>query len=147
MSAAGAWLLEFGDGVRAAIGERELFHILYRPTLHALPRAPAHCSRLIEWEGRMLPLWDLHRRLNREAAPAAAELVAIVGYRGSDGSTVFAAFGITVPPQRIGVDDADACDLPVDRPAWRALTKSCFSHSDAAVPVLDLASMFTPRPC
>lgn len=144
MATANAWLLDFGDGIRAAIGERELFHLLYAPAAHALPRAPAHCARVIQWEGRILPLWDLNRCLDRDAAPAATSLVAIVGYRDADGRTQFGGLSISAPPQRITADDAEACSLPEDRPAWQALTKSCFAKAAAPVPVLDLPAMFAP---
>ena len=141
MAATHAWLLSFGEGLAAAVGERELFHILYRPQTHALPRAPEHCARVIEWEGQLLPLWDTRRRLG-EPSSADVAMVAVVGYADATGATAFGALCIGAPPQRIAVDDAQACDLPETVPAWRHISKSCFSRDDAPVPVLDLTSMF-----
>lgn len=147
MSTATAWFIEFSTDVRAAIGERELFHLLYRPAAHPLPCSPAHCFQVIQWEDRFLPLWDLERRLDRDASRSVASLVAIVGYQGQEGLTEFGALSVASPPQRISVDDADACSLPENRPAWRAIAKSCFSRAGSPVPVLDLASMFASRSC
>ena len=145
MATADAWLLDFGAGLRAAIGDRELFHILYQPPSHPVPRAADHCGRVIAWEGRLLPLWDLKRRLC--GVTSEADLVAVVGYRDADGATTFGALRVSTPPQRIKADDANACALPEGESGWRELSKSCFARDGSPVPVLDLASMFMERAC
>ena len=145
MAAADAWLLDFGAGLRAAIGDRELFHILYRPDSYPVPRAADHCARVISWEGRLLPLWDLKRGLGGVASET--DLVAVVGYRDGEGGTAFGALRVNTPPQRIKADDADACGLPEDGAGWRELSRSCFTRDGQPVPVLDLASMFMERAC
>ena len=142
MAATDAWLLSFGVDCAAAIGGRELFHILYRPQTHVLPRTPAHCSRVIEWEGQLLPLWDTRGRLG-ESPTTEVAMVAVVGYLDTDGDTAFGALCIEAPPQRITVNDAQACDLPETAPEWRHISQSCFNRDDAPVPILDLTSMFT----
>lgn len=145
MAAADAWLLDFGAGLTAAIGDRELFHILYRPESHPVPRAADHCGQVIAWEGRLLPLWDLKRRLGGAASEAG--LVAVVGFHNAKGGTAFGALRLSTPPQRIEADDAYACELSEAQRGWRELSKSCFARDGQPVPVLDLASMFMERAC
>ena len=145
MARANAWLIEFAENCRAAIGERELFHILHRAAAHRVPRAPRYCAEVIEWEGQLLPLWDLGGRLG--AAGSGAALVAVVGYQDAAGGTYFGALRLHAPPQRIKVDDEAACELPEEQAAWRPLSKSCFSREGQPVPVLDLAGLFAAPAC
>jgi hypothetical protein len=143
MARADAWLIEFVEGGRAAIGERELFHILYQAAVHPVPRAPRHCAEVVEWEGQLLPLWDIDARLG--GSGSGVVLVAVVGYQDAAGGTAFGALRLHSPPQRIQVDDEAACAMPEDQPVWRALSRSCFLRGDLPVPVLDLAGLFAAQ--
>jgi chemotaxis signal transduction protein len=143
MPVANAWLIDFGDEYRAAIGERELFHLVYEPQLFQVPHCPAHCDRVIVWEGRVLPVWNLRKWLRPDADTPATRLVAVIGYRPDDrDDTEFGAVEIAAPPQRIVACDDDACALPADSPAWVRISTSCFAHNRKQVPALNLTSMF-----
>lgn len=143
MSIANAWLIDLGDGRHAAIGERELFHLVFEPELFPVPQCPAYCARVIAWEGRLLPVWDVGRWLQPAVDTAAPWLVAVVGYqREGAQETEFGALGIAAPPQRIVARDEDVCALPDDSLAWESISTSCFAHDHKRVPALNLTSMF-----
>ncbi|HEV2112325.1 MAG TPA: hypothetical protein VGT99_13285 [Gammaproteobacteria bacterium] len=142
MAQVNAWILDMGGVHQAAISERELFHVLYEPRFHRLPRTQAHCDRLIEWEGLLLPVWDLRRWVHTADEPDRIRFVAVVGYTGDDGQTGFGGIALGAPPVRIMADDADACLLPDDAPRWQEIAAACFARGGVRVPVLDLARMF-----
>jgi len=159
MNAVAAWLLDFGEGRLAAVGLREVLHIAYAPRLTAIPQTPAHCSRVLIIEERVVPVWEPAVWLGAAAPEQASRLAAIVGYQNSRRAPVqFGALLIAVPPLRIMVSDEDACALPATPPGWRAIAMSCVRRHDRPIPILDLRSMFsaplfagnstaTPAPC
>ena len=143
MEAAG-WLVHFGGGETAVIGERELLHLVPEPTLLGVPRTPAHCRRVIEWQNRLLPVWDVLEWLNPGAGARDARLVAVVGYQLRRKELPrFGAIMLEEPPCRVRVSDAQACELPEGRPSLRDIAISCFLHEQRPVVVLDLPRMFS----
>jgi hypothetical protein len=140
---ASAWLLHFGDGESAVVGERELLHLVPQPTLLMVPRAPAHCRRVMEWQNRLLPTWDVLEWLSPGAGERDARLAAVVGYQlRRKEMPRFGAVMLEEPPSRVKVSDTQACELPGGRPGLRDIAISCFLHEQQPVPVLDLPRMF-----
>lgn len=141
---ASAWLVHFGGGESAVIGERELLHLVPQPSLLAVPRTPAHCCRVMEWQNRLLPVWDVLEWLNPCAGGRDARLAAVVGYQlRRKEMPRFGAIMLEEPPSRVKVSDAQACELPAGRPGLRDIAISCFLHERRPVPVLDLPRMFS----
>lgn len=141
MATAPAWLLDFGKGQFAAVGERELLHIVYQPRLHRVPQADAHCDRVMAWEGGFLPVWDLVAWFKWTKIADGSGLAAVVGYADEDsGRTLRGVICIDLPPKRVNVNDEDACALPDTR--WERLATSCFLYETVRVPTLDLTAMF-----
>jgi chemotaxis signal transduction protein len=143
MSTASAWLIGFGKKRLAAIGERELLHIVYQPRLYRVPQAYAYCDRVMVWEGQFLPVWDLVTWFKWKKIAHGSNLVAVVGYTAMDTGLMHrGAISIAAPPKRISVHDEDACALPDDSSRWEAISTSCFFHEATRVPTLDLTRMF-----
>jgi len=140
-----AWLMDFGHGRRAATGERLLVHIVPAPVLAEVPRAPAHCRRVLVWENRLLPAWDVAAFLGAPPIASDRALAALAAYRGGadTGKARLGALLLPAPPVRIAVLDPRSRELPDAR--WRAIAKACFEHREEAVPILDLARMFETR--
>lgn len=139
-----AWLLNFGDGHQAAVGRRELLHLVPQPILFEVPRAPQHCSRVVIWQSRMVPVWDMLAWLSPGSRAVEASLLAVVGYQSGRRQTPrFGAVLLTEPPARVAVADTDACALPVDQPAWRRIANSSFCRDDKPIGILDLPLMFS----
>ncbi len=139
-----AWLLDFGGGELAAVGKRELLHLVPQPELFAVPRTPRHCSRTLIWQSRVVPVWDVRAWLAAGHCTESAPLAAVVGYQARAGqSPQFGALLLTEPPERITVADADACDPPGEPSGWRELASSCFRHDGDPVAILDLPRMYS----
>ncbi|MDP2826549.1 MAG: hypothetical protein Q8O52_28170 [Sulfuritalea sp.] len=139
-----AWLLNFGDGQLAAVGKRELLHLVPQPELFEVPRTPRHCSRVLIWQHRVVPVWDILAWIKPGSRAKDAGLVAVVGYQSRRRQTPqFGAMVLAEPPSRIGVTDAQACELSREQSAWGEIAISCFRHEEKPVAVLDLPLMFS----
>lgn len=138
-----AWLLDFGETKKVAVGERELLHLLPQPELFDVPLASAYCARVLSWQERLLPVWDLGVWFGDDPDHRPAPLAAVIGYQAQGESVPsFGALLLAEPPQRIEVGDEQFCELPDGLP-WPAIAASCFRHGEQAVPILDLAVMFS----
>ena len=147
MAAMNAWLLDFGDSCRAAVGTRELLHLVDTPATIAVPCTPNYCRSVAFWQDRLLPVMDIGARLG--AAPRSAPFLAVVGYQHRRGEyPQFGALMLASPPQQLAVSDEQACALPAEGSVWQELAISCFEHQGAPIPVLQLSRIFTsaPRP-
>lgn len=136
-----AWLLDFGGSCQAAVGLRELLHLVDTPSSFAVPCTPAYCRRVVLWQERLLPVMDIAVRLG--AASAATSFLGVVGYQRQRGEhPQFGALALASPPRQLAVTDDQACRLPEENSAWRGLAISCFEHQGVPVPVLNLNRIF-----
>ncbi len=141
MSRMNAWLLDLGASCRAAVGTRELLHLIDAPATFELPCTPAYCRHVVFWQERMLPVMDITARLGE--LPQHAPFLAIVGYQRRRGEyPQFGALMLASPPQQVEVSDEQACRLPEERQGWDKLAISCFDYRGDAVPVLNLSRIF-----
>jgi len=144
MASSKAWILELGGGLLAAIGERQLQHLVYRPSLHPVPRTPAHASRIMFWGEGILPLVDMARMIQGGSHSAGDLLAAVTVYQSSPRSSPeYGALALIAPPRRIEVNDKDACPLPMALAPWDGfLFNACFDRGGQPVPVLALNQVF-----
>lgn len=145
MSEASAWLLQFDQGLSAAVGERNMIHLLAdKPALFEIPQSPSYCRNVFIWQGGVLPLMDLPSRLlgRHSLSHGPLAVVAFQNYPGT--KTQYGALLLNAPPTRIHVNDSQACGLPDSLPGWRDLAIACFERGEQGpVPVLDLAKVFS----
>ncbi len=142
MSRMNAWLLDFGDSCRAAVGTRELLHLVDAPATFAVPCTPEYCRRVVLWQERLLPVMDMAARLG--AAPHDAPFLAVVGYQKLRGEyPQFGALMLASPPRQLAVSDEQACALPAESSAWREWAVSCFELHGTPIPVLNLRHLFS----
>lgn len=140
MSTMNTWLLDMGASCRAAVGTREILHLIDSPVTFEIPCTPLYCRRVVFWQERMLPVIDLAAKLGE--GPQHAPFLAIVGYQKQRGEyPQFGALMLAAPPQQLAVNDEQACSLPDI--AWRELAHACFEHQGAAIPVLNLSRIFS----
>lgn len=143
MASVNAWVLDLGMGYKAAVGGRELLHLIDIQESFAVPCTPSYCRRVLFWQGKLLPLMDVAGRLN--GATREMPFVAVVGYQHKRGEyPQFGALQLASPPQQIEVSDAHACNLPDETQGWSELAISCFEHQGRAMPVLNLNRLFAP---
>jgi len=137
-----AWLLDFGQTLRAAVGMRVLLQIIDTPRLHAVPRTPQYCHSVVSWQGRLLPVVDMAAVLGN--APQKPHLLAVAGYQEHPGEpTRFGALLLSSPPVAIIVGNDQACALLDPAETWNKLSVSCFGHQGDAIPVLHLGRIFS----
>lgn len=151
-----AWLLTLDGGLRVAVGERELMHIISEEVERSVvPGAPAYARELILWHNRLLPLFDVAAALHdQDAANEAiaqstqrrAHILVVAGYQVSTESQIeFGVLPVCGLPERIDVTEDSGCELPSAAAVWRTLAHSCFQHPQhGAVPILNLRRMFAP---
>ncbi len=145
MSHVNAWLLDFGPDCRAAVGVRELLHLVDAPVSFAVPYTPGYCRHVVSWQQRLLPVMNIAARVG--AQPGKSSFLAVVGYQRQRGEyPQFGALMLSAPPRQLTVSDEQTCPLPDEGNAWRELTISCFEHQGAAIPVLDLRRIFGSAP-
>jgi chemotaxis signal transduction protein len=151
------WLLKLRGQLRAAVGLRELVHVLpYSPRLYTVPQTPPHARHVILWEGKILPVVDLAAYLEAGVEDGLGtatsrlsldHLVGIVAYQSAPGTEVsLAGMLLGKVPERIRVTDDQECALPESPARWQQVAISCFEHPDhGAVPILDLPRLFSGR--
>jgi chemotaxis signal transduction protein len=136
-----AWLLDVGMDTVAAVGARSVVHLLDVPVTYPVPYTPSYCCRVVSWQGRLLPIMDIARRLGVDGRDT--RYVAIVGYPGGkDGDAQYGAVPLVSPPRQVVVSDEQACDLPENLQEMRGMAISCFEMDGQAVPVLNLMRLF-----
>jgi len=141
-----AWLLNLGDTLQAAVGERQMLHFMDTPHLLDIPKTPAHCRHVIIWRNTILPVIDLGKWLGVPAPPNTLNFVGIAGYQDQPGTPPqYGALLLAAIPIRIQADDDQACALPKQPIGWRHLAMSCFIHNEQAVPILNLPYLFSNR--
>lgn len=152
--AANGWLLHLAGGGHAAIGLLELSYLFpEEPPAYAVPCTPAHTSRVIVWQQRLVPVIDLHARVFEAGAGRTAKMVGIV-HSGADPANASAGLGalmLSRAPEQIQVSDDQACDLPEALAPWAPLAVSCFLHPlHGPTPILDVPALLRPpqiHPC
>lgn len=144
MAEATAWIVTLDEGCRAAVGEREMMHLVETPVLEAIPHTPVHCRRVLRWEGEIMPVIDLSAWLTGQPTEGAQASVAIVGWQVQTGAVPqYGALLFRGVPQKTRVQDEQFCQLPDSPSGWGLIAVSCFSHDGLPVPILDLRTIFS----
>jgi len=140
-----AWLLDFGRGVKAAVGSHEMSHVMLSTELFDVPCAPVFCNEVLFWQDYILPVLDVHSFLKRQKVIRAhSGIVGIAIYQESaDKSLVYAGLHLAETPLSIFVSDEQACELPPQMKIWAPVTISCFKYRNEAVPIIDLSVLFS----
>lgn len=137
-----AWLLDFGNGIHAAVGAKVLLHIIDEPKLHTVPCTPSYCHSVVSWQELLLPVMDMASMLDSQ--PQTPLLVAVAGYQDqAENLTRFCSFLLSSSPRAITVEDTQSCDLPEQPVKWNGYALSCFNYEDEAIPILNLARIFS----
>lgn len=134
-----AWLLDFGDAGRAAVGMLVLLELVEQPETFRLPYTPPYCNRVFFWKDHLLPVMDVAARLGEAALQD--KLLAVIGYQSGE-ATRFGALLLASPPVAVTAANSAACPLPEAPSGWRQLSTSCFDFQGEAIPVLNLSRLF-----
>lgn len=138
-----AWILALDSRRSAAVGERELVHLIETPTLLEVPCTPAYCRQALVWNDALLPAMDLAAWLQGRPVQRWRTLAGVFAYQTRPGAMpqygVLLLAGI---PARARVADEQACELPKKPGKWRKVAISCFQQGEQPIPILDLPHIF-----
>jgi chemotaxis signal transduction protein len=141
-----AWELSLGDGLHAAVGEREMLHVIDEPRLFDIPTAPPFCRQVLIWQGLALPVMDLAVLLQGQSTPRARSFVGIVAYQESPGKPPeYGAVMLSDIPNRVLVHDDQSCPLPQQPVGWKNLAIACYDDGKNVIPILDLYFVFSRK--
>jgi len=139
-----AWVLMLDSQLRAAVGERELVHVIETPALLAVPRSPSYCRQVLVWNDTVLPAMDVAVWLRGQPAQRQQTLAGVFAYQARPGAEPeYGALLLAGIPTRVRVTDEQACALPKRPGNWRTLAISCFKQDDNPIPILDLLYIFS----
>ncbi|MFA6904101.1 MAG: chemotaxis protein CheW [Gallionellaceae bacterium] len=145
MAESNAWILDFGQHFTAAVGAREVLHLLDVHSTFPVPCTPKYCNSVVAWRDRLLPVMDMASRLG--GMTQQAKFIAVVGYQQRRGEyPQFGALLLSSPPLQATVNDEQACKLPENAQVWNGLAMACFDFHGEAVPVLDINRLFNTAP-
>ncbi len=138
-----AWVLMLDHQLLAAVGERELVHLIEAPTLLDIPRSPSYCRQVLVWNDTVLPAMDLAAWLRGQPAQRPQTLAGVFAYQTRPGANPeYGALLLAGIPAQTRVADAQACALPKQPGNWRTLAISCFKQGERSIPILDLPHIF-----
>lgn len=141
MSQVDAWVMDFGMGHKAAVGGRELIHLIDVPVSFLVPCTPDFCHSVLFWQGMLLPLMDVAARLGADTQDRP--FVAVVGYQQRRGEyPQFGAVQLVAPPVKVTVSNAQACKLEPDLNIWQGLAISCFEYQGSKTPIVNISRLF-----
>lgn len=145
MAVCPAWLLAFGNGYRAAVGLREVVHVLPDPpTLFRVPRAGPACRSVFMWQGRIVPLVDPAAIAgDAPAAPDSSTLVVVAYQDAGEGSVNRGGLVLSQVPERVFVDDRHGLTRAQMPPAWMPFACGGYRDPAGTVPILDLGRIFS----
>lgn len=145
-SSALACLLAYAPQAYVALPVHAGVELVEQPRVVTVPRMPHFCRGLAAWQGRQLPLIDLHAYLqgpNTEVSLPFSHVL-VVAYQAARHQAI--EYGALCAPFLLRIQevaDSQQCPLPDEPPDWAGIAVSCFLYQGRAVPVLDLASIFT----
>jgi len=145
MSTSSAWLLTLGSSYQAAVGLRDMVHLIAGAETFEVPQAPFYCDQTVLWQGNIIPLIDIEGWLKGAVTDNDIKYAAIVAYQAQD-KIEYGALSLSTPPQRIQVEDSQSCLLPEDPVLWRKISNACLNVQGIVTPILDLAIIFHTLP-
>ncbi|RKZ52038.1 MAG: hypothetical protein DRR16_11490 [Candidatus Parabeggiatoa sp. nov. 3] len=140
-----AWLLDFGRDLKAAVGHHEMWQVLISPKLFDVPCTSPYCCEVLIFQDRILPVLDIQYLLDGDKMILTKDnVVGIAVYQDDPTHPIhYAGLHLASTPQNIYVSDDTACDLPEHQQYWEPLALSCFSYKDQAIPIIELAYLFS----
>lgn len=106
MAESAAWVLALDHQLRAAVGERELAHLIEVPILLDVPRSPPYCRQVLVWNDTVLPAMDLAAWLRRQPMQRQQPLAGVFAYQTRPGADPeYGALLLSGIPTRTRVDD------------------------------------------
>jgi len=143
MSLSTAWLLQCGEKLSIAVGDREMVELVQGQSSHPVPGSPTHCSSVLVWQESIVPIMDLAVLYSGVGLDPQNSYPCLLNYQEAPSRPIqLLALRVSEAPERIQVDDAQFCEMSPDLATpFKPITLSSFSHHARTVLILDIASL------
>ena len=139
-----AWLLNFGNQHRAVVGWRELLHLIPEAKFQSIPQTPKHCGRVLNWQNRIIPIWDVGAWFTTGEVHDPGNTGVLVGYQLQNGAAPqIGALMLVEPPLRIAISAEQECPAPAELSPWREIASAFLRHEEETLAVLNVRHMFS----
>lgn len=138
-----AWLFECSDSLSIAVAEHEMAEYLQASVSFSIPGAPVYCANVLLWQNNFIPILDIAVLLG-EQSDSKNKLLCVVVFQSAEGQPLQrVAICVNKPPEKILVNDEQACEFPeaVDESVLLPVSLSCFEHIERPVIILDIAKL------
>jgi len=139
-----AWLLECDPALIVAVSDHEIVEYIQPQRSYTVPETPRYCNRVITWQDKLVPVMDLALLTGMRNLQQELPFVCLLCYQLAPRQALqYLALRINRTPQKVAVDDSQACDIADDDfpPLLKSVTLCGFTHMQQAVPILDLGKL------
>ena len=144
MTVSDAWLLELSDSLSIATSDPEMVEYLPSPICFSVPGSPEYCSRVLFWQNNFVPVMDISKLLGQPTLDDSKTLICLVAYQVESGTPLkHLAIPVSKAPEKIRVDDEQACELPAEMNTslLMPIFLSCFNHAERTVIIFNIARL------
>jgi chemotaxis signal transduction protein len=139
-----AWLLECAPTLIVAVGDHEIVEYIQPQQSYPVPETPHYCNRVIAWQGMLVPVMDLALMTGVRSQQQELAFVCLLCYQLAPREALqYLALRINSTPQKVTVDDSQACELTQDSvsPLLKSVALCGFTHMEQTLPILDLGKL------
>ena len=141
----GAWLLQLNDSRSVATSEQEVIEYLGHPQLFPIPFTPEHCSSIVQWRDRLLPVIDICPLFGDQPDDEAQGIVVLAYQQAS--KLEYLALAVSQPPTHLRVSDDQVCESSEldESEIWATseLVLAVLIEDDQKIPVIDVPHLAT----
>ncbi len=153
--------MDVAAGWRVAAGASQVVEYLLAPETIDVPRTPKHCTGLLIWRDRMIPVIDfaplqtepaattpwmegVDRVGNEQSTTVKAQRAVILAYQDAPAQPLrYGALLVTAAPTEFWVSDDMAGALTEMPAVFTHIARSCFVQQGQVIPILDAHQLFT----
>lgn len=140
-----AWLLHVTPDIQFSIGEHQAAEYIETPSLLPVPLAAEPCKHVILWRDNIVPVIDMNILFGNPVENIFKHIIVIAYQRQDNNPLEFAAFRLVSSPEKINVNDDDACELPEDYPEnMKHSILSMFKYNNQITSIFDYAKLISP---
>ena len=144
MSTSEAWLLDCGNSLAIAVGDHEMAEYVQDRSYHSVPGSPGYCHSVLVWQNNVVPVMDLSALQYGPGGELENFSVCVLNYQEAPNTPLqHLALRVVRAPQKIRVDDDQACEIPdgLQASVLKNVCLACFNYDGLPVLVVDIARL------
>ena len=112
MTTSEAWLLNCGDSLSIVVADHEMVEYIQGPFCYSVPASPAYCDSVLLWQDKFVPVMDIAAVYDKPVGQTNS-VICLLNYQLEPNTALLQlAIRVNKAPEKITVDDAQACELP-----------------------------------